>query len=81
MRHWPEFIRWNKNCPLIRGVCLLECPLIGENTVFQRQDDAKCDPTMNIMSFPFFITQVLVRNLEPEVDFEESFDGFFQLEL
>ena len=24
-----------KNCPLIRGVRLLECPLIGENTVFQ----------------------------------------------
>ena len=24
-----------KNCPLIRGVRLLECPLIGENTVFR----------------------------------------------
>ena len=34
MRFWPEFGRWEKNCPLIRGVRLLEFPLIGENTVF-----------------------------------------------
>ena len=24
-----------KNCPLIRDVRLLECPLIGENTVYR----------------------------------------------
>ena len=31
-RLWPEFGRCKKNYPLVRGVYLLECPLIGKNT-------------------------------------------------
>ena len=33
MRLWQGFSRWKKICPLIRGVRLLECPLIASNTV------------------------------------------------
>ena len=35
-RLWPEFGRWKQNCPQIRGVRFLRCPLIGENTVIIR---------------------------------------------
>ena len=34
MRLWLEKSRWKRNCPLIRGVRLLECPLIGERTIY-----------------------------------------------
>ena len=37
-----------KNCPLVRGVRLLECPLIGENTVVG--DVVMADDTIKIIN-------------------------------
>ena len=56
---------------------LLEFDLLGLTVLFQRQDETKCHPTMNIGFFHLLINQVLVRNPEHDADFEQNFDSFF----
>ena len=41
----------------------------------------KSDELPSDHEYRVIVNQVLVRNSEPEVDFEQNFDNFFQLEL